>query len=200
MQDGEPHWQVVLDNYKKQILFALIGGVLISGAILASKVPQAQPDPVELSSNLATSSAELMVEIAGAINKPGVYKLPINSRIDDLISAGGGLSSDADQEYVSKTINRAGVIKDGQKIYIPEINEVVQQTDVLSASDNPPSGGTININTASKSQLESLWGIGPVIAQNIIDQRPYSEISELLSRSIVKSNVYERIKEQISIY
>jgi len=58
----------------------------------------------------------------------------------------------------------------------------------------------ININTASQNQLESLWGIGPVTAQNIIEQRPYSTVEELLNKKILKTNVYETNKDKLSVY
>ena len=58
----------------------------------------------------------------------------------------------------------------------------------------------ININTASQKELESLWGIGPVYAQNIIEHRPYSSLEELLTKKIIKKNVHERNKEYLTIY
>ncbi|EKD47123.1 MAG: helix-hairpin-helix DNA-binding motif-containing protein, partial [uncultured bacterium] len=58
----------------------------------------------------------------------------------------------------------------------------------------------ININAASQSELETLWGIGPVTAQNIIEQRPYSSVEELLSKKIIKQNVYDKIKDQIAVW
>lgn len=200
--------QELLVVYKKQIIFALIGGILISGAYLASKFPfETQSSQVQIISNPISSGGQLQAEIAGEVNSPGVYKLSLNARIEDLITLGGGLSPEADVEYVEKTINRASLIKDGQKLYIPKVGEenlsaptTNQQTEVLSASDDEQSLGVININLASQSQLETLWGIGPVIAQKIIEQRPYSDTMELISRSIVKQNVYDRIKNQISVY
>lgn len=58
----------------------------------------------------------------------------------------------------------------------------------------------ININTASQSELESLRGIGPVTGKNIIDHRPYSDVSELLSRGVLKKNVYEDNKDKMTVY
>ncbi len=58
----------------------------------------------------------------------------------------------------------------------------------------------ININGASQKELESLWGIDPVTAQNIIEQRPYSSVEELLNKKILKTNVYETNKDKLTVY
>jgi len=61
-------------------------------------------------------------------------------------------------------------------------------------------GGMININTASASELDSLWGIGESRADSIIANRPYGNVDELESKAGVPSNVMERIKDQVSVY
>ena len=150
---------------------------------------------------------KLVVEISGEVIKPGVYSLNANSRIEDLLSLAGGLGENADTSWIARSLNRASKLTDGQKIFIPSIN----QSAVLSANNNSTNFDTlapsdrastkiININTASQKDLESLWGIGPVLAQNIIEQRPYSSTEELLTKKIIKANVYEKISEKITIY
>lgn len=199
-----------LGNYRKQIILAFLGITLVSGAILVTKLQGVEnKEKVEIVTNQTSTSSvtsqtnEVVVEIAGAVINPGVYKLSKDSRVEDLIALGGGFSSEADIEIIEKTINRASVIKDGQKIYVPKRGEEIAanyQSEVLSANDSTPQSGTVNINSATQGELEALWGIGPVIAKNIIEQRPYSDTIELLNKKIVKSNVYERIKTQISVY
>lgn len=120
----------------------------------------------------------------------------------------GGITKQADSEWVEKNINKAAPLVDGQKIYIPNKSE---QSKVLSASKSdgestPPVSpsvqvsGTVNINSASQKELEALWGIGPATAQKIIDQRPYSDVSELLSKKILKKNVYDKIYTELSVF
>ena len=60
--------------------------------------------------------------------------------------------------------------------------------------------GLIDINTASQEELESLWGIGPVYAQNIIEQRPYSNVEELLTKKVIRSDIYEKNKDKLTVY
>lgn len=206
----------------KQVVLALIGLLLVGGILLLPRltasnatveVVEAQATP-----SVATASATLLVaEISGEVENPGVYKLEIGARVDDLLKASGGVKETADNEWIERFINKAAKLTDGQKIVIPSASEtpLVQQQQVLSASTTgegagyqttsppqiqTPSNSLININTASKSKLEELWGIGPVTAQKIIDQRPYSATDELIKKKIVKSNVWERIKNEISVY
>lgn len=203
-------WEDFLLRYKFQIIFVLIGSILIGfGAFLIKNETDGGSTKVEILEDATESEMkDLVVEVAGAVENPGVYKLSTNARIEDLLIAAGGLSVNADREWMEKSLNRAAKITDGQKIYIPRTGE---QSDVLSAKDsgvyqttssNFSAGGSglININTASQKELESMWGIGPVYAQNIIEQRPYSSVEELLSRKIIKQNVYDRNKDKMTVY
>ncbi|MDZ4209575.1 MAG: ComEA family DNA-binding protein [Candidatus Curtissbacteria bacterium] len=122
--------------------------------------------------------------------------MPANTRVDDAIKAAGGLSPDAD----STRINLAAKVSDGQKLYIQRVGESVSQS--VSGSVGQVAGESvsqININTASESELDKLPGIGPVTAQKIIASRPYSSPEELLSKKVVSSSVYEKIKDLISL-
>lgn len=137
----------------------------------------------------------IIVDVEGAVIKPGVYKVSSDGRMVDALAASGGLSEDADREYVSKNINLAGKLTDGLKIYVPRAGEQVLSDNSKS---NSGSGAVLNINTASQSDLEALPGIGPVTAQKIIEDRPYSSIESLTSDKIVGEKVYSQIKDQIS--
>lgn len=143
----------------------------------------------------------ILVDIAGAVVKPGVYKLPDNSRIQDGLVAAGGLSANAGREYIAKNLNLATRLIDGSKVFIPILGEAVSGAEVLNASsEGIVVGALININSSSESQLDSLPGIGPVTAQKIITGRPYGSVDELLSKKIVGAKVFEQIKEKVSVY
>lgn len=152
----------------------------------------------------AENSAEvktILVDVEGAVVKPGVYKLPADSRIQDALVAAGGLSATADRDYVAKNLNLAIKLTDGAKIFIPILGQAVDGVAVLNASsERIIVGALININTSSESQLDSLPGVGPVTAQKIIAGRPYGSVDELLSKKIVGSKVFGQIKEKISTY
>ncbi|EKD62691.1 MAG: hypothetical protein ACD_52C00088G0002 [uncultured bacterium] len=193
----------MLPKFKWQLLMLLVGLILIGGGFVLGNSSSGSPK-VEIINDESSLNdlGDVVVEVSGQINKPGVYNLSAGSRVEDVINAAGGLTSEADTEFVEKRINRAARLSDGQKIYIPseEENSKIPNSqnsnnEILGVLDN-----LININTASQSELESLWGIGPVYAQNIIEQRPYSSVEELLTKKIIKQNVYDRVKDQISVY
>ena len=109
---------------------------------------------------------------------------------------------------MEKYVNRAAKLSDGQKMYIPRIDE---QMGSESANQNAiyqsgssvagvQNGGFVDINTATLLELDKLPGIGPVYGQSIIDNRPYSNIEELLSKGALKQSVYEKIKDEVGVY
>lgn len=156
---------------------------------------------VEAASTSA-NTGKIVVDVSGEVVNPGVYKLSSDARVQDAITAAGGLSTSADAAYIAKSVNLASVLKDGIKIYIPRVGEAPVQTTVMGATtegSGDASSGMISVNSASSSELESLPGIGTVTAGKIINGRPYGSIEELLSKKIVGQSVYEKIKDSIGL-
>ena len=145
---------------------------------------------------------EIMVDVAGAVEKPDLYKLTSGSRIGDALVMAGGLSATADREWVAKSINLAEVLKDGGKVYVPGRNVNNNQSSILNnqTNTNNQNSKLININTASMSELDGLMGIGEARARLIMDNRPYGNIDELVSKAKIPQGVYEAIKDSVSIY
>ena len=143
----------------------------------------------------------IFIDIEGAVVKPGLYKLPQDSRIQDSLIAAGGLAASADREYIAKNLNLAIKLTDGAKIYIPSIGEALRHGSVLNDfSQVGTAGSLVNVNSSSQSQLEALPGIGPVTAAKIIEGRPYSSVDDLLNKKVVGSKVFSQIKEKITVY
>jgi len=187
------------------ILVVLSGLILMTlGYIFFKNVELPSSSKIEVldaSGEVKEGVTDLVVEISGEVLKPGVYKLPAGSRVDDLLIASGGLSGSADRESVAKNINRAAKLFDGQKIYIPSKTQNLQNSKTQGVSaENTFQSGLLNINTADSKTLDGLPGIGPVYAQNIIEHRPYSETSQLVSKGAIPNNVYLKIKDKISCY
>jgi len=187
-----------LENNKFTIGILLLGIILVGAGVLGFKVINFsgnQPEVQILGEENTDNSCkeELVVEISGEIQKPGVYNLTSGSRINDLLIAAGGLSVNADRDWVVKNVNLAQKLTDGAKIFIPAVGE-------NSQTDNQAVEGKININTASEAELDMLWGIGPATAQKVISGRPYQKTEDLLNKKIVKTNVWEEIKDKISVY
>lgn len=195
-----------LNKYHKNIIFLLFGLILLGvGVFLFKNGFFNSSNEVEvIDQDEKKEEKDITVEIAGSIEKKGVYKLSSGSRIEDLLVVSGGLSITADRNWVDKNINRAAKLTDGQKVYIPSQSEVISAKEsdsikvdqvVLGASGS----SLININNSSQKELESLSGIGPVYAQKIIEQRPYSNIEELVSKSVISQKTFEKIKNSITI-
>lgn len=187
------------------IIFGLCGLIFFAYGLIQLSAQSTSKDDIVFESNeseskSATSSASLTIDVSGGVEKPGVYKIPADSRMQDAIMLAGGFSKDADREWVSKNLNLALKVKDGTKIYIPVQGEQAQGADVKGVSTVSSNLQGININSASQSELEALSGIGPVTAQKIIDGRQYAGIEELLEKKIVTKSVFEKIKEKITVY
>ncbi|MDD2360007.1 MAG: ComEA family DNA-binding protein [Syntrophaceticus schinkii] len=143
----------------------------------------------------------LGVHVAGAVNKPGVYQLGQGARVEDAVSRADPLP-DADLNH----LNLARRVVDGEKIYVPREGEVQTSSDgsgVESTASAVESGGKININTASAAELDTLPGIGPVLAQRIIDYRTthgqFRSVADLQKVSGIGSRRYEQLKDLITI-
>jgi competence protein ComEA len=182
-----------------------VGALLIVGGVVWEKIkPDTKSDVVIYSKNDVASVAgvktnkKIKVDIEGAVEKPGVYEIPFDSRIEDVLISAGGLSVKADREYVSKSVNLAQKLIDGAKIYIPELNG--SNNSNISNLPNTPNSQLTNINIASESELDKLPGIGPVTAAKIIAGRPYQTLEELVSKKAVSQSVFTKIKDKISLY
>lgn len=200
----------LLTSSSNLVILFLLGLILIGFGVLMYKTDVfSSGDKVEVLTPTTEpqNNMQIIVEITGAVEKPDVYKLAKDSRVDDLLISAGGLAVDADRDWAEKNINKASKLIDGQKIYIYHSGE-------LSASNNggikPDQGVSepegfhpysfVDVNTASQSELEKLNGIGPVYATNIIEHRPYSDAQELVTKGAISQKVLEKIKDAISLY
>lgn len=187
-------WQDLMYRFRWQISFLLVGLILAAGGLYLTLGYSNKP-AVEIVGADENNSGFLVVEAAGEVNSPGVYRMPAESRIDDVIVQAGGVTGEADMAWVEKNLNRAAHVTDGQKIYIPPVGDQ-NVTEVLSQQTQQ----LVNINEASQSELEELSGIGPVYAQKIIENRPYSSVNDLSVKNIIPEKTYESIKNSLSVF
>lgn len=156
---------------------------------------------------LDSRQKELVVEVGGAVIKPGVYKLAGGSRVNDVLVMAGGLAAKADRDWVAVNVNKAATLVDGQKIYIPDKIEknLNSKIEILNQSNAVLGVNTdkINLNTADLSRLDTLEGIGPAIGQKIIDYRNanggFRNIEEIKLVSGIGDKLYEKIKDKLTI-
>jgi len=209
-KDGGKSWleKIKLFEEKPYLISLIIAGVFLigTGALSAGMIAdQASDSGVEIVEiDEEQDNGEIYVDVGGAVIKPGLYKLTGVARVNDALVAAEGLSEKADRDWLAQNMNLAAKLEDGVKIYIPfkGVTEAVSQPTGVSSGEVAGTSitGKINVNTASSSQLDTLWGVGPVTAEKIISGRPYASVEELKSKKVLKSNVYERIKDEVSVY
>lgn len=173
---------------KKEVYIAAIGLLLVGTGVLWYFYDHYNPSPVQVISK-ATPAKEIMVDIQGEIVSPGIYKMNIGDRVQDLLDKAGGLTESADSKWVETNLNRAKKVSDGEKVFIPRVGE---QESIR--------GGGININAATQKELESIAGIGSTTAGKIIAGRPYQELTDLVTRKIITAKLYTQIKDQLSLW
>lgn len=169
-------------------------GVGNGGAGLASSAGPASSGGATSGGDMA-GSGQIVVDVDGAVAHPGLYKLPPGSRVQAALAAAGGLSPQAD----AHRINRAAKLHDGQKLYVLSQGESAPplaasngqgcegqsctSADGADAGSDAEGQGLVNINTANATQLTQLPGVGPAIAQKIIDYRtangPFTSVDDL---------------------
>ena len=141
------------------------------------------------------AAPEIFIDVTGAVNNPGVYTLPANSRVIDAIKAAGDSAPGADLS----TVNLARVLSDGEQIF-------VDATIVNSAGvrvSKKVRSGPININRATLAQFDSLDGIGPVVAKRIIEYRkvngPFATVEDLQKVSGIGVAKFANIKSKVRV-
>jgi competence protein ComEA len=163
----------------------------ITPPAVQTRIPTATPGPIQ-------------VYVSGAVVHPGVYAIPWDSRVQQAIHAAGGALADADLVRV----NLAQRVYDEQQIYVPykgEIATPLLPTAIPRASGSVSSapGQKININTASAGELEALPGIGPALAQRIVDYRqsagPFQRLEDIKKVKGIGDGIFAQIKDLITV-
>jgi competence protein ComEA len=174
----------------------LVGGAaVVVLSVVGWRLLDAPPPPVEMELPMATTTpsgsaapgspgttvdvaAEVVVHVAGAVAKPGVQQLPPGSRVVDAVDAAGGALPDADVGRV----NLAAPLDDGQQVYVPKVGEAAPAAGSTGEAASP--SGPVHLNSASVDQLDELPGVGPAIAQAIVDHREtqgdFTSVEDLL--------------------
>lgn len=182
-----------------------------SEIILNNDINQIQNEQVNEKIGIINEKEKVIIHVVGEVNSPGVVTLEEGARIIDAINAAGGKTEEAD---LSK-INLAYVVEDGTQIYIPRINENLNQVELISteagqsvvinnSNINEEENNTkVNINTANKEKLETLPGIGETTAQKIIDYREqngkFTKIEDLQNVSGIGEAKFNSLKDKITV-
>jgi competence protein ComEA len=179
----------------------LVGAVAAAAAVLGSYLFAIQQNDGDVVIVSNPASVEIAVEIRGEVAKPGVYRLPEDARFFDLLSAAGGAGESADLS----SHNLARRLVDAEIVMIQPVSSASPVPDHIRAGEDAGSGSIayrVNVNTASQAELEALPGIGPVIAQRIINYRlangPFQTESDLANVEGVSTALLADIQSLIT--
>jgi competence protein ComEA len=179
------------------------GAIVVEGASLAVESAigdrGSSPEP----GSTGAVGKQLVVDVQGAVVRPGVIHLPGGSRVGDAIAAAGGFGPRVAAERVGRELNLAALLRDGDQIFVPSRDD----SAVPAGGGSRPPGaspgtGPIDLNHASASELDALPGIGPVTANKIIaarDEQPFASVDELRSRKVVGAATFEKITDLVVV-
>lgn len=181
----------------KLTLFALgmLSGLIVAGIVVLMYQPKPASN-LKLATPVPTS---IKVYVMGAVARPGVYELYPGDRVEQAIEAAGGPLETADLQRV----NLAQRLRDEMQVLVPsKVSETVAPSGKVSGGSSPTGSAKVNVNLASPSELESLPGIGPVLAQRIVEYReqngPYNGPEDLIKVRGISRGLVERLADQIT--
>ena len=154
------------------------------------------------------SGGIVVVEIVGAVVDPGVFRLPVGSRVGDLLAAAGGYGPRVDTAGAEQQLNLAASLKDGDRVRVPSRDDAPGSTGPAAGGPTAsgPAGagaatGRVDLNRATADQLDALPGVGPVTVQKILDARaeaPFATIDELQTRGIVGAKTLDKLRPLVT--
>ena len=191
-------------------------GLLVGGFFLLKPTPQTPVKETNLQAEVATvskvSSTEkevkeepveqdlITVDVKGAVKSPGIYDLPVGSRVNDAVQKAGGLTEQAD----SKSLNLAQKVSDEALVYVPtKGEEAASQQAGSGAPSSTSKEKKVNINKASLEELKQVKGLGGKRAQDIIDHREtngkFKSVDELKKVSGIGAKTIEKLKDYVTV-
>lgn len=213
---------IQLDRKQQLVILVLVGIIIFGGGYRFAQMKErvAEENKADFEQGEAAGESEtknLIIHVTGAVAKPGVYELPVGSRVIDAVNKAGP-TGEADLDV----LKLATQVIDGQTIYVPVKSAAAQPgavgtgppaaavvaAPVMSSSAGAGSstqqtGGKVNINTADQAQLDTLPGIGPAYAQRIIQYReingPFKTIEDIKQVSGIGDKRFEQLKDLITV-
>ena len=191
-------------------------GLLVGGFFLLKPAPQTPVKETNLQAEVAAVSKDLLtekevkeepleqdlitVDVKGAVKSPGIYDLPVGSRVNDAVQKAGGLTEQAD----SKSLNLAQKVSDEALVYVPTKGEAAASQQTVSGTASSTSKEKkINLNKASLEELKQVKGLGGKRAQDIIDHREtngkFKSVDELKKVSGIGAKTIEKLKDYVTV-
>lgn len=198
---------MLMEYLKKSAFFFVIGISVILFLVFQHKNsadpnPEMTPVPEpetgkEATEDTAVEDSVMVVDVKGAIKKPGIYEVPADARVNDVIEMAGGFMKQADQSMV----NLAQKVQDEMVIAIPKKGESPNNPDAVANTTDTQ--GKVNLNKAEQAEIETLPGIGPSKAQAIIDYREenglFQNMDDLLEISGIGEKTLENLEDYVQV-
>ena len=181
-------------------------GLVVAAQLHGSPVggaPASALPSFELGASPSTAGSQapagdgVVVDVQGAVRRPGVVRLPGGSRVADALQAAGGYSKKADLNAAAAALNLAAPLTDGAQVYVPMLG-----ASAAGGAPSPAGNGLVNLNTASAEELDALPGIGPVTVQKIMAARteqPFTTLDEMVAREVIDRGQLEDIRELVTL-
>ena len=215
--------EAIIEKIKEYKIIVICAGLglLVGGFFLLKPAPQTPVKETNLQAEVATVSKDsstekevkkeekeepleqdlITVDVKGAVKSPGIYDLPVGSRVNDAVQKAGGLTEQAD----SKSLNLAQRVSDEALVYVPTKGEEAAASQ-QTGSGTPPSTSKekkVNLNKASLEELKQVKGLGGKRAQDIIDHREangkFKSVDELKKVSGIGAKTIEKLKDYVTV-
>ena len=210
--------EAIIEKIKeyKIIVICTCLGLLVGGFFLLKPAPQTPVKETNLQAEVAAVSKDsstekeekeepveqdlITVDVKGAVKSPGIYDLPVGSRVNDAVQKAGGLTEQAD----SKSLNLAQKVNDEALVYVPtKGEEAASQQAGSGAASSTSKEKKVNINKASLEELKQVKGLGGKRAQDIIDHREsngkFKSVDELKKVSGIGAKTIEKLKDYVTV-
>ena len=204
-----------IKEYKIIVICAVLG-LALGGFFLLKPTSQTPVKETNLQAEVAAVSKEtstekeekeespeqdlITVDVKGAVKSPGIYDLPVGSRVHDAVQKAGGLTEEAD----SKSLNLAQKVSDEALVYVPtKGEEAASQQAASGTSPSTSKDKKVNLNKASLEELKQVKGLGGKRAQDIIDHREtngkFKSVDELKKVSGIGAKTIEKLKDYVTV-
>ncbi len=162
--------------------------------------PSLYAEPSSLFEVDVSATTEIFVHVTGAVAKPGVYAAEVGSRVFDIVAMAGGFTKKADQA----SVNLARLVSDGEQLLVFErASEAKSATSTSNTSVGSMAGTLVSLNRATLSELEELPGVGPTLAQRIIDWRSanggFKSLEDLLEVGGIGDKLFAGIQGKVAL-
>jgi competence protein ComEA len=172
----------------------------------ATTLDSASGGPAEAAGGVAVGGGpQLVVEVGGAVARPGVYRLPPGSRVGDAIAAAGGFSARVDAASADARLNLAAALRDGDEVHVPSRDEAAaggSGDPATGGAGGGPGGGLVDLNSATAEQLDALPGVGPATAAKIIaarEEQRFTDVEDLRTRKVLGAATLEKIRALVTV-